>query len=164
MGGVSLEVIAWILIIISFIIAFAGLVYPIIPSVLFILLGFILYGLFFSFADLGWWFWIIEIMFVVLLFAADSISNIIGVKKFGGSKAGMWGSTIGLLIGPFVIPVAGILIGPFLGAVVGELLVTRTDIKQAVKAGIGSLVGFLTSVVTKGIIQAVMIAIFIFSI
>ena len=54
-------------------------------------------------------------LFVILLFGADTLSNLVGVKKFGGSKAGMWGSTIGLLIGPFVIPVAGILIGPFLG-------------------------------------------------
>ena len=159
-----MEILAWILIIASFIIAFIGLVYPIIPSVLFILLGFILYGFFFSFTDLSWWFWTIEILFVVLLFVADSIYNLIGVKKFGGSKAGMWGSTIGLLVGPFVIPVAGILIGPFLGAVIGELLVTKTEIQQAVKAGVGSLVGFLTSVVTKGIIQAVMIVIFVFSI
>lgn len=159
-----MEVIAWILIIASFVIAFIGLVYPIIPSVLFILLGFIIYGLFYSFADLGWLFWVIQILFVVLLFAADSVSNLIGVKKFGGTKAGMWGSTIGLIIGPFVIPVVGILVGPFLGAVIGELLVTKTDFRQAVQSGLGSLVGFLTSIVTKGIIQAIMIIIFIIAI
>lgn len=159
-----MEIVAWILIIASFIIAFVGLLYPIIPSVVFILLGFIVYGLFFSFSDLGWLFWIIEILFVILLFAADSVSNIIGVKKFGGTKAGMWGSTIGLIIGPFVIPVAGILIGPFLGAVIGELLVTRTELSQAIKTGFGSLVGFLTSVITKSIIQLIMIIIFLIAI
>ncbi|RHW38531.1 DUF456 family protein [Lysinibacillus yapensis] len=159
-----MDIIAWVLIIASFIIAFVGLVYPIIPSVLFILLGFVIYGLFFSFGELGWIFWAIEILFVVLLFAADSVSNLIGVKKFGGTKAGLWGSTIGLLVGPFIIPVAGILIGPFLGAVIGELLITRTDVKQAMKAGVGSVVGFLTSVATKGIIQAIMIVIFIVAI
>lgn len=159
-----LEIIAWILIIASFVIAFIGLVYPIIPSVLFILLGFIMYGLFYSFADLGWLFWVIEILFVVLLFVADSVSNLIGVKKFGGTKAGMWGSTIGLIVGPFIIPVVGILVGPFLGAVIGELLVTKTGFRQAVQSGLGSLVGFLTSVVTKGIIQVIMIIIFIIAI
>lgn len=157
-----MELAAWILIIALFIIAFIGLVYPIIPSVLFILGGFVVYGLFFSFSELPWWFWTIEILFVILLFAADTVSNLVSVKKFGGSKAGMWGSTIGLLIGPFVIPIAGILVGPFIGAVAAELLVTRTSFDQAVKAGVGSLIGFLTSVVTKGIIQAVMILLFIF--
>ena len=159
-----MDIIAWVLIIASFIIAFVGLVYPIIPSVLFIIIGFVIYGLFNSFEELGWLFWTIEILFVVLLFVADSISNLIGVKKFGGTKAGMWGSTIGLLVGPFIIPVAGILVGPFIGAVIGELLVTKTDYKQALKAGVGSLVGFLTSVVTKGTIQVIMIIIFIIAI
>ena len=159
-----MELIAWILIIACFIIAFVGLVYPIIPSVLFILIGFIVYGLFFSFAELSWWFWIIEILFVILLFAADSVANLVGVKKFGGSKAGMWGSTIGLLVGPFIIPIAGILIGPFVGAVIGEILVTKVELKQAIRAGVGSLIGFLTSVITKAIIQAVMIIIFIIAI
>lgn len=159
-----MEIIAWIIIILSFVIAFVGLIYPIIPSVLFILLGFIVYGMFFSFTELGWLFWSVEILFVILLFAADSISNLIGVKKFGGTKAGMWGSTIGLLVGPFIIPVVGILIGPFLGAVIGEFFVTKSEFKAALKSGIGSLVGFLTSVVTKGVIQVIMIVIFFITI
>ncbi|WP_107841432.1 DUF456 domain-containing protein [Metasolibacillus meyeri] len=158
-----MDIVAWILIIACFVISFIGLVYPIIPSVLFIAAGFILYGLFYTFA-LPWWFWVIEVLFVVLLFVADTIANLIGVKKFGGSKAGMWGSTIGLLVGPFVIPFAGILIGPFLGAVIGELLVEKTTMKQAVRTGVGSVIGFLTSVAVKGTIQAVMILLFILAI
>lgn len=159
-----MDIIAWILIVVLFIVAFVGLVYPIIPSVLFLLGGFIVYGLFYSFSDLPWWFWLIELLFVVLLFVADTISNIIGVKKFGGSKAGMWGSTIGLLIGPFVIPFAGIIAGPFIGAVIGELIVERSNLQQAIKVGVGSVIGFLTSVVTKGMIQVVMIVLFFIAI
>ena len=155
-----MDIIAWILIITFFVIAFIGLIYPIIPSVIFIIGGFIVYGLFYSFSDLPWWFWVIEILLVVLLFGADTVSNLVGVKKFGGSKAGMWGSTIGLLIGPFVIPFAGILIGPFLGAVLAELFVTKSSWEQSLKTGVGSLVGFLTSIVTKGIVQAGMILLF----
>ena len=157
-----MDIVAWVTIIALFIIAFVGLVYPIIPSVLFILGGFIAYGLFYSFSELSWWFWLIQILFVVLLFSADTSSNLVGVKKFGGTKAGMWGSTVGLLIGPFVIPFAGIILGPFIGAVIAELIFSKASLQVSLKAGVGSLVGFLTSVVTKGIIQAVMIAIFIF--
>lgn len=141
-------------------ISFIGLVYPIIPGVLFLLGGFLVYGLFFSFAELSWWFWVIEILFVVLLFGADTVANAFGIKKFGGSNAGMWGSTIGLLIGPFVIPVAGILIGPFLGAVIAELIVEKRTFSEAVKSGVGSLIGFLTSTVAKAVIQIVMIILF----
>ncbi|WP_041122912.1 DUF456 domain-containing protein [Jeotgalibacillus alimentarius] len=155
-----MEFVFWTFIILSFGIAFAGLIYPIIPSVLFILLGFILYGLFFTFDDFSWLFWTIQILFIILLFGADYAANLFGVKRFGGSKAGIWGSTIGLLIGPIVIPVIGILIGPLAGAVIGELVVNRTPFKQALKIGFGSLIGFITSVITKGTIQAVMIIIF----
>lgn len=157
-----MSVLAWILIIASFIVAFVGLIYPIIPSVLFIFLGFIIYGLFFNFGDLPWQFWVGQILLTILLFSADTFSNIVGVKKFGGTDAGIWGSTIGLLIGPFVIPLAGIIVGPFIGAVIAELIFSKTTFKKALKAGVGSLVGFLTSVVTKGIIQVIMIVIFVF--
>ncbi|WP_409369986.1 DUF456 domain-containing protein [Lysinibacillus sp. 38-6] len=159
-----MEVVGWIVVIACFIVSFVGLVYPIIPGVLFLIGGFLLYGLFFSFADLSWWFWAIEIVFVVLLFAADTVANALGLKKFGGSNAGMWGSTIGLLIGPFVIPVAGILLGPFLGAVIAELIVERRTVGEAVKSGVGSLVGFFTSTIAKAVIQIVMIILFFITI
>lgn len=157
-----MEMIGWIVAIILFIVAFAGLVYPIIPSAFFLVGGFLLYGWIYTFDGMNIFFWIIQALFVILLFGADTLSNLVGVKKFGGSKAGMWGSTIGLLFGPFVIPVAGILIGPFLGAVIAELIVSRSNVKQAFKTGVGSLVGFLTSVVTKGFVMVVMIAVFVF--
>ncbi|WP_144511214.1 DUF456 domain-containing protein [Bacillus sp. FJAT-22090] len=156
-----MEIIGWILIIISFLIAFIGTFYPIIPSVVFMLLAYILYGLFFSFEELTLLFWVIQVLFIVLLFSADMATNAFGVKKFGGTKAGIWGSTIGLLFGPFVIPVAGIIVGPFLGAILAELIVTRKGFTQAVKSGIGSLIGFLTSSVVKIIILSAMIVVFI---
>ncbi|MFJ7697593.1 DUF456 domain-containing protein [Lysinibacillus fusiformis] len=159
-----MEVVGWILVVACFIISFVGLIYPIIPGVLFLVGGFLLYGLFFSFAELSWWFWAIELLFVVLLFGADTLANAFGIKKFGGSNAGMWGSTIGLLFGPFVIPVAGILIGPFLGAVIAELIVEKRTFSEAVKSGIGSLVGFLTSTIAKAVIQIVMIIVFFIAI
>ena len=159
-----MEYLYWTIIIVMFIISFAGLVYPIIPSVLFLLGGFLLYGLFFSFSSFSWFFWIVQGVFVLLLFGADYIANLIGVKKYGGSRAGVWGSTIGLLAGPFVIPVLGILIGPFIGAVIGELLVHRKKFTEAVKIGFGSVIGFISGMAAKGLIQAMMIIYFFIAI
>jgi uncharacterized protein YqgC (DUF456 family) len=159
-----MEILYWIIVIALFIGAFVGLIYPIIPSVLFIGLGFIAYGLLFSFEELHIWFWIIEGLFISLLFIADYLGNLIGVKKFGGSKAAGWGSTIGLLAGPFVIPVAGILIGPFLGAILAELIVEKKELKQAIKVGVGSVIGFLSSTIVKFFIQVVMLVYFFITI
>lgn len=155
-----MEIVYWSIIGILFIVAFVGLVYPIIPSVLFLLAGYLLYGVFFSFEPFGLFFWMIQGFFIILLFAADYVANMIGIQKYGGSKAGIWGSTIGLLIGPFIIPFLGILIGPFIGAIAAELLVHKRDFKEAVKIGFGSVVGFISSVVTKTIIQILMLVYF----
>ncbi|MDQ0975833.1 hypothetical protein F4694_001798 [Bacillus niacini] len=156
-----MEIVYWSIIIVLFIIGFVGLVYPIIPSVLFLLAGYILYGVFFSFEPFGWFFWVIQSFFIILLFVADYIANMIGVQKYGGSKAGVWGSTIGLLVGPFIIPFLGILVGPFIGAVGAELLVNKRDFKNSLKIGFGSVVGFISSVITKAIIQTLMIVYFL---
>jgi uncharacterized protein len=156
-----MEIVYWSLIAILFIVAFVGLVYPIIPSVIFLVAGFLLYGVFFSFEPFHWLFWVIQGLFVILLFVADYIANMIGIKKYGGSKAGIWGSTIGLIFGPFIIPVLGILIGPFIGAIVAELLFNKRNFTDSIKIGFGSVIGFISSVVTKTIIQAIMIGYFL---
>jgi uncharacterized protein len=155
-----MEYIYWTIIGVLFVGAFASLIVPILPGVLFLLGGFILYGVLFSFEPFNWIFWTVQGLFVILLFGADYIANIIGVKKYGGSKAGIWGSTIGLLAGPFVIPIVGIIVGPFLGAALAELLVNKKNINDAIKIGFGSVIGFVSSVVTKGIIMAVMLIYF----
>ncbi|AZB43636.1 DUF456 domain-containing protein [Bacillus sp. FJAT-42376] len=157
-----MDIFYWILIIAAFVIAFAGLVYPIIPSVIFIVGGFLLYGWFYGFDQFGYTFWMIEGIFVAVLFAADYVTNLIGVKRVGGSRAAIWGSTIGLLVGPVAIPIAGILIGPFLGAVIAEMIVHRKDFTTSVKVGLGSLIGFISGVFAKSIIQLIMIGYFLF--
>jgi len=156
-----MDAIYWIIISILFLMAFIGLVYPIIPSVLFLLAGFLLYGFLFSFGAFNWFFWLIQGLFIVLLFAADYVANLVGIKKFGGSKAGAWGSTIGLIFGPFIIPVLGILVGPFIGAFAAELIVNRRNFSESLKVGFGSVIGFISSVVTKTIIQLIMIGYFL---
>ncbi|WP_347549592.1 DUF456 domain-containing protein [Pseudalkalibacillus hwajinpoensis] len=156
-----MDILVWGLVSIAFLVAFVGLIYPIIPSVLFIYIGFILYGILYEFSSMTISFWILQVLLTALLFAADYASNLFGVKKYGGSKAAIWGSTIGLLIGPFVIPLAGIILGPFIGAVVAELLFHRKSFKESVQVGVGSLLGFLGGAVAKGVLQAIMIVIFL---
>jgi hypothetical protein len=77
----------------------------------------------------------------------DYLVPIWGTKKFGGSKYGTRGAAIGLIIGLFLGPL-GIIIGPLLGAFVGEMIF-KDDTRYALKAGFGSLVGFLAGVGLK---------------
>jgi uncharacterized protein YqgC (DUF456 family) len=154
-----MELVGWLLVIVLFIVGMVGTVYPVLPSVLAIYAAFFVYGWLISFERFGVWFWLIQTLIVAAIVIADYAVSAYGVKRFGGSRASVIGSTIGLIIGPFVIPVFGLVIGPFLGAVIGELL-RGTEWKLALKAGVGSVLGFFSSVVVKIALQIVMIILF----
>ena len=83
----------------------------------------------------------------VVVTILDYVVPIWGTRKFGGSKYGMRGATVGLVVGLFLGP-AGIIIGPFVGAFVGEMIF-KDDISYAFRAGFGSLLGFLTGIGLK---------------
>ncbi|QAY68206.1 DUF456 domain-containing protein [Paenibacillus protaetiae] len=154
------EVLGWIIVIVLFAVGMAGTIYPILPGAVAIYAAFFVYGFMISFSPFGWVFWTLQTLIVALLFIADHAVNAWGVKRFGGSKASIVGSTIGLIIGPFVIPAFGLIIGPFAGAVLGELY-ARSSLEQSLKVGFGSLVGLFTSVVAKIVLQLLMIVLFI---
>lgn len=157
---VALDILGWVLVIALFIVGMAGLIFPILPGAVAIYFAFFVYGWFFSFGKLTVWFWIIQTVILIALIVADYVVSAWGTKKFGGSKLSVQLSTIGLIIGPFVIPAFGLILGPFIGAVIGELI-HGSNFKQALKAGWGALVGLLSSTLVKGILQVVMIVVFI---
>ena len=83
----------------------------------------------------------------------------IGTKKFGGTRAGVIGTTIGLVVA-LIFPVFGpfgIIIWPFIGALVGELL-NKADKKTATKA---AFLGFLTGTFMKFLVAIVYLGLFI---
>lgn len=83
----------------------------------------------------------------VLVTVLDYIVPVWGTKKFGGSKYGTKGATIGLIVGVFLGPL-GIILGPLIGAFVGEIIF-KDDMSYAFKAGFGSLLSFLTGIGLK---------------
>jgi uncharacterized protein YqgC (DUF456 family) len=82
-----------------------------------------------------------------IVFAVDYVVPVWGTKHFGGTKAGVRGSTIGLFLGlfiTFVFPIGfiAVLLGPFIGAYIGEKN-AGTDDHKAWKSAFGSFIGFL---------------------
>jgi uncharacterized protein YqgC (DUF456 family) len=87
------------------------------------------------------------LFFVVIVTILDYVVPVLGTKKYGGSKQGIRGATIGVVAGLFFGPL-GIIIGPFLGAYIGEITTGKKE-REALRAAWGSLVGFMMGVGLK---------------
>lgn len=110
---------------------------------------------------LDWTFLGITLGVAILIWALDYVIPAWGTKKFGGSKYGIWGTVLGLIIGLIFMGPFGIIIGPFLGAFIGELIHDSTDSKKAVKAAFGSFIGFMFSTGLKFLVSIIFIGLYI---
>ena len=132
---------------------------PVLPGPLTSWLGLlILY--FTSIVPMNYTFLGITLAIAILIWILDYIIPAIGTKGFGGSTYGVYGTTIGLLIGLFSPIPFGILLGAFLGAFIGEMLHDKTNTKRAFRASIGSLLGLITSATIKFTVAVVYAVLF----
>ena len=151
-----------------------GCVAPVLPGVPLSYLGLLLLH-FTDRVQLSWQFLVVWGVVVVVIQILDYFIPAWGTKKFGGTKYGVWGSTIGLFVGLFMGPL-GIVVGPFIGAVLGELIYfnrhpqttlseteqnKNSNFNRALRAGFGSFIGLLTGTLIKVICCGVMIAYFV---
>ena len=88
------------------------------------------------------------VLIAVVTEALVYLTQAYGAKKAGASWKGVVGALIGGIVGLFVLQPVGILIGPIVGATLGELLGGKKG-KEALKAGLGALVGGLGGIVLK---------------
>lgn len=113
--------------------------------------------------------WLI-ILGIITLFITivDYYMPIWGTKKFGGTKAGSRGSTIGLIVAViltfFTSGLGAILIiaGPFVGAYLGEKQAGQTP-QVALQSAKGSFLGFIAGTFMK-VVMVIGIAIYFASV
>ena len=97
--------------------------------------------------DFSWQFLLIWGIVVVIISVLDYVVPAWGTKHYGGTKWGVWGSTIGVFIGLF-FGAMGVIFGPLVGAVIGELI-SGKQLNDALKAGWGSFIGILFGTILK---------------
>ena len=139
-----------VLIIIAVILALIGLLGSVVPGLAgppFSWAGLLLIGLS-SAADYSAAFLVVTALVALVITIMDYIIPSMSTKRHGGSKAGVWGCNIGLVISIIGLPfgpqgIIGIIFWPFVGALAGELL-SGKDRKAAMRAAWGAFLGFLT--------------------
>jgi len=155
------QFILWGVVITLFIIGLAGTILPALPGNILIFAGALVYGIFTDFEEVSFWVLAtlagISIGSLVLDYAAEAY----GAKRFGATKYGVWGAIIGGVVGFMTLNIAGLVLGLFLGAVIPELILGGQSLKDALRIGWGSLLGFFGGTLMKFILGLVMIGIFL---
>ena len=105
--------------------------------------------------DFSWQMLLIWGIVTVVISVLDYVVPAWGTKRFGGTKWGVWGSTIGVFIGLFFGAV-GVILGPLVCAILGELMgsainggITDQSFSAALRAGWGSFIGLLFGTLLK---------------
>jgi uncharacterized protein len=125
---------------------------PVVPATLIIWGAALLHALLTGFQPLSWGYLIALGVLAGFAFVVDNIAAAWGAKKFGGSSAAGWGALVGGLVGLFLGPL-GFLIGPILGAILAELIVSRKQPLEAMRSGVGTLLGMLGGIGAKLVIH-----------
>jgi hypothetical protein len=125
----------------------AGLVLPVLPGALLMVLGVFLIAWAGNFQVVGWGTVAFSVLVAAAITAVDWGASLLGARAFGASRWAVIGSALGLVAGMF-LGFPGILLGPAVGAIVLEYL-KDPDFKKAAKAGVGAFLGFLVGSVLK---------------
>ncbi|MDD4820280.1 MAG: DUF456 domain-containing protein [Flavobacteriales bacterium] len=153
----------WIVIVLALlIIALFGTFIPILPSITIGWAGMLILYLVSDTAISGTtMLWITAA--AILVKALDIMLPLGGVKIFGGTKKGVTGATVGLIIATFwsftplaflCPPFVAIIIMPIIGAFIGELIADGGDMGKAIGGAVGSLLGFFLTVGCKFLLIA----------
>lgn len=139
-----------------------GVFLPVLPGIPLAWLGLFIYAIGTGFERISIPTVIILFVLMVLIMLIDFLAPMLGAKKFRGSKYGILGAFIGLIVGIIAFGFWGIIIGPFIGAFGFELIAKRQP-KDAFGPAVGTFVGFVAGTLMKAIFILIMSGFFVAS-
>ncbi|MFA5985824.1 MAG: DUF456 domain-containing protein [Parcubacteria group bacterium] len=155
-------ILLFIMVVVFFIVGLLGIFLPVIPSLPVVWCGIFFYGVLTNFSEVTITVVVITGALMIIGTVCDLFVGSFGAKKYGASWAGICGSFFGGMIGAIIFNIGGFIIGTFVGAFVGEFIFYKKT-HAALKAGAGTIVGFLFGIAIKIFIAFVMFGIFIFA-
>ena len=104
--------------------------------------------------------WVVVFLAVIatLSIVFDFVAGSVGAKRYGASKAAVWGAFIGTIIGLF-FGIPGIILGPFVGAVIGQIA-SGSRVEHAARVGVGAWIGLLIGTAIKLAVAFMMLGTF----
>ena len=146
-----MEIISIIIYVLLGIISLTGLVLIVInlPGIWLIYISTIILAIMDKFENITPLILIILFLLCLLSTLSDNIAIALGAKKLGSTGWGMVGAIIGGLVGAIFGGIAGMFLGPLLGATILEIIFAHKDATQGIKAGLGTFIGIIFSIVFR---------------
>jgi uncharacterized protein YqgC (DUF456 family) len=155
-----MELLWWLIAIVLMAIGLIGTLLPVVPGAIIILAAALLHQIMLgSEKSVGWWNIAALVLLTLLSYGLEFAGGYFGAKRFGATKWGAFGATLGA-IGGLVYPFPGLIIGPVVGAIAGELIAGKRLV-SAGRAGWGTLLGNLAGMLGKLTIALVMVSWFL---
>jgi uncharacterized protein YqgC (DUF456 family) len=104
--------------------------------------------------------WVVVVLGVLATLSVvfDFLSGTWGAKRYGASKAAVWGAFLGTIVGLF-FGIPGIILGPFAGAVIGQLA-SGSRVDHAARVGFGTWIGLVIGTAIKLAVAFMMLGTF----
>jgi uncharacterized protein YqgC (DUF456 family) len=143
----ALSILMTIVGVVALVIGFIGCVIPALPGPILALVALVLISIPGGWALMPLWLLIVLAAVAVAVTVLDNVLPALSSKKAGASKAGVWGSIVGMIAGSFLSPI-GTIIGAFVGALLGEVIFNREN-KKPLKAALGVFRGTMLAILLK---------------
>lgn len=137
-----------------------GAVLPIVPSVPWMFVVALIFGLIDRFQHLRWWELLILGILALISLIADNVSGLVGAHGTGASRWGILGGFVGGLLGLFFFPPWGAIFGMIIGVVILEIIASR-DHQKAARSASGVILGNLANIIINLILCFIFIGLFI---
>lgn len=152
----ALVVALWIVAVLLILAGFVGLIAPALPGPPLVYAGVVVIAAAHGFERIGLVTLLVLGAVTVGIVLVDLAATAAGARRFGGTRWGMFGAAVGLVVGLFFGPL-GIVLGPLAGAVLGEMAAGRPA-ADATRAGWGAFLGLVAGALVKFVACGAMVA------